>query len=89
VFTGRSPFAGPGAGAARVDETRIDTALRVDPALLDDAKDAKPADDEPKDSTKIDEFRLDDLTAEETRITGDSPFAPKDRKDDAADKDEK
>ena len=35
-FTGASPFVGLGAGDARVDETRIDTDLRVDPKDADE-----------------------------------------------------
>ena len=74
-FTGASPFVGVGAGDARVDETRIDTNLRVDADVAeelsgksgDDPK-ASDADDEPADSTKVDEFRLNDLADEETRV---------------------
>jgi hypothetical protein len=55
-----------------VDETRIDSNLRVDRKDVADlagktAGGPADADDEPKDSTKIDEFRLDDLAGDETR----------------------
>jgi hypothetical protein len=72
-FTGSSPFVGSSAGDARVDETRIDTGLRVDTKLADElasksAGGPADADEEPADSTKIDEFRLSDLDDEETRL---------------------
>jgi hypothetical protein len=60
-FAGGSPFVGSQAGGARVDETRIDTNLRVDASSIDDLRtSAKP----PRDETRIDEFRLTDLTSD-------------------------
>jgi vacuolar-type H+-ATPase subunit H len=72
-FTGASPFVGVGAGDARVDETRIDTNLKVDAKVADElavqtAGGPVETDDEPADSTKVDAFRVDDLANEETRV---------------------
>jgi hypothetical protein len=61
-YGGDSPFLGAGAGEARVDETRIDTNLKVDVARLDEARA-----EEPRDETRIDEFRLEDLAADTDR----------------------
>ena len=72
-FTGSSPFVGTGAGDARVDETRIDAGLRVDTKVAEDLASKSAGgpvadDEEPADSTKIDEFRLSDLDDEETSV---------------------
>ncbi len=92
-FTGSSPFVGSGAGDARVDETRIDTGLRVDTKLADERAGKSvggpaDADEEPADSTKIDEFRLSDLDDEETRVQA-VPEASAETSDEEAADDEK
>lgn len=62
---------GADAGEARVDETRIDTGLRVDASSVDNLRNdaagkGTDSDDEPRDQTRIDEFRLPDLNDDAT-----------------------